>query len=212
MEYSSNTLPIFLNEIPIKHVVNYKFLGVYIDEKLEMKQQYGYVTSKLGGVIGIIKKLNINLNLDTRILIFKSLFMSHLNYCSHIWGNTFKTNKSYIAISQERALKCIILNTNINIHDFMQSNFIFKFDDIVKFNSIKCIHRGFYNKLPINLKIRLIKNKNYCNKCIRKTSRTSRNLFRLTNIGVKYWNNLPSSLINISNLKLFSKHFKKIYI
>ena len=94
----------------------------------------------------------------------------------------------------------------------MQSNFIFNFDDIVKFNSIKCIHRGFYNKLQINLQIRLIKNKNYCNKFIRKASRTSRNLFRLTNIGVKYWNNLPSSLINISNLKLFSKHFKKIYI
>ena len=94
----------------------------------------------------------------------------------------------------------------------MQSNFIFKFDDTVKFNSIKCIHRGFYNKLPINLQIRLIKNKNYCNTFIRKASRTCRNLFRLTNIGVKYWNNLPSSLINISNLKLFSKHFKKIYI
>ena len=122
--HSSNTLPIFLNEIPIKHVLNYKFLGVCIDDKLDWKQQYGYVTSKLCRVIGIIKKLNINLNLNTRILIFKSLFMSHLNYCSHIWGNTFKTNKSYIAILQERALKCIILNTNINIHDFMQSNFI----------------------------------------------------------------------------------------
>ena len=79
----------------------------------------------------------------------------------------------------------------------MQRNFICKFDYIVKFNSIKCIHRGFYNKLRINLQIRLIKNKKYCNKFIIKASRTSRNLFRLTNIGVKYWNNLTSSLINI---------------
>ena len=45
--------------------------------------------------------------------------MSNLNCFSHIWGNTFKTNKSYIEILQERALKYIILNTNINIHDFM---------------------------------------------------------------------------------------------
>ena len=36
--------------------------------------------------------------------------------------------------------KFIILNTNINIHDFMQRNLIFKFDDIVKFNSIQFIH------------------------------------------------------------------------
>ena len=76
-------------------------------------------------------------------------------------------------------------------------------------NSITFIHRGFYNKLPINLQIRLIKNKNDYNKCISKAFRTSRNLFRLTNIGVKYGNNLPSSLINISNLTLFSQHFKK---
>ena len=67
----------------------------------------------------------------------------------------------------------------------MQGNFIFKFHDIVKFNSIKCIHRGFYNKLPIHLKIRHIKNKNDCNKFIRKESRTSRYLFGVTNIGVK---------------------------
>ena len=53
--HSSNTLPIFLNEIPIKHVINYKFLGVYIDDKLDWKQQYGYVTSKLCRVIGIIQ-------------------------------------------------------------------------------------------------------------------------------------------------------------
>ena len=58
--------------------------------------------------------------------------MYHLNYYSYIWGNTFKTNKSYFAILQERALQCIILNTNINIHDLMQRNFIFKFIDIVK--------------------------------------------------------------------------------
>ena len=41
--HSSNTLLIFLNEIPIKHVLNYKFLGVYIDEKLDWKQQYGNI-------------------------------------------------------------------------------------------------------------------------------------------------------------------------
>ena len=30
-------LPIFINEIPIKHVLNYKFLGVYIYKKLDWK-------------------------------------------------------------------------------------------------------------------------------------------------------------------------------
>ena len=42
--HSSNTLTIVLNEIPIKHVLTYTFLGVYIGEKLDWKLQYGYVT------------------------------------------------------------------------------------------------------------------------------------------------------------------------
>ena len=65
---------------------------------------------------------------------------------------------------------------NIFIRDFMQRNFIFKFN-VVNFNSIQFIHIGFYNKLPINLQFRLIKNKNYYNKCIKKASISSRNLF-----------------------------------
>ena len=36
--HSSNTSPIILNEIPIIHVLTYKFLGVYIDGKLDWKQ------------------------------------------------------------------------------------------------------------------------------------------------------------------------------
>ena len=33
--------------------------------------------------------------------------------------------------------------------------FYFKYDDVVKLNYIKFIHRSFYNKLPFNLQIRL---------------------------------------------------------
>ena len=33
--HSSNTLPIVLTEISIKHILTYTFLGVYIDEKLD---------------------------------------------------------------------------------------------------------------------------------------------------------------------------------
>ena len=92
----------------------------------------------------------------------------------------------------------------------MQNNFIFKFDDVVKFNSIKLYIEFSIINYQLICKSNLLKIKcNYCNKFIRKASRTSRNLFRLTNIGVKYWNNLTSSLINISNLTLFTKHFKK---
>ena len=59
----------------------------------------------------------------------------------------------------------------------MPRNLIVNFDDVVKFNFIKCIHRGIINYQLIYYFV--IKNKNYCNNFIRKvSSRTSRNLFR----------------------------------
>ena len=60
-------------------MVLYIMVSKYIYKKLDWKQQYEYVTSKLCRVIGIITNLNNNLNLNTRLLFFKSLFIYHLN-------------------------------------------------------------------------------------------------------------------------------------
>ena len=56
-------------------MVLYIMVSKYIYKKLDWKQQYEYVTSKLCRVIGIITNLNNNLNLNTRLLFFKSLFI-----------------------------------------------------------------------------------------------------------------------------------------
>ena len=71
--HSSIILPIVLNEIPIKHVLNYKFLGVYIDEKLDWKQQYRYVTSKLCRVFGILGNTTFSIRIRSGLHLDKFL-------------------------------------------------------------------------------------------------------------------------------------------
>ena len=80
----------------IEQVNSIQFLGIFIDSKMDWKRQHNFVSSKLSRIIGIFKKISKYLNTDTLVLIFKSLFMEYLNYCSHIWGNTFDSNKKYI--------------------------------------------------------------------------------------------------------------------
>ena len=52
---------------------------------------------KFLGVI-IDCKLNWKLNMKSLILLYNALFLSHLNYCSNIWGNTFKSSLKNIFI------------------------------------------------------------------------------------------------------------------
>ena len=104
--------------------------------------------------------------------------MAHINYCSHIWGNTFDFNKKYIILLQNRAIKYISYkNDTQSSSEFMFKKRIWSFDTLVKFNSLQFIYRGYNNLLPLNIQYRLKKNTYNPDNCIRGSSRTSRNLF-----------------------------------
>ena len=89
---------------------------------MDWKRQNNFVSSKLSRIIGIYKKISKYLNTDKLVLIFKSLFMAHLNYGSHIWGNTFDSDKKYIIQLQNRAIKYISYKNDTQ----SSSEFMFK--------------------------------------------------------------------------------------
>ena len=139
-----------INNIKVKQVSEIKFLGVIIDCKLNWKLQLNYVSSKLSRTIAILHKVKNKLNMKSLILLYNALFLSHLNYCSNIWGNTFKSSLKNIFILQKRAIKCIC-NTHSMYTNFYTISNSLKFDDIVKMNSIKFMFRARNNILPKNL-------------------------------------------------------------
>ena len=144
--------------------------------------------------------------------------MAHLNYCCHIWRNIFDSNKKYIIQLQNRAIKYISYKNDTQpSSEFMFNKRSWSFDTLVKCNSLTFIYRGYNNLLPLNIQYRLKKNTYNPAKFIRDPSRTSRNLFRLTNIDVSHWNYLPigniinySNIINSPNLKAFTRLYKRL--
>ena len=130
-------------------VNNYKFLGVFIDDKLDWKEQYNYIYKKLSRITGIIRKVRPVENKYTLLSIYNTLFVTYfIYYCAHIWGNTFFSLTDYINKLQKRILK-LIAGSSYNV--FLRENIIFKFDDIVKLCSIKVAQREYYHNLPSNI-------------------------------------------------------------
>ena len=97
-----------INNIKVKQVSEIKFLGVIIDCKLNWKLQLNYDSSKLSRTIEILLKVKNKLNKKSLIVLYNALFLSHLDYCSNIWGEylqiqfkkyyhfTKKSNKMYL--------------------------------------------------------------------------------------------------------------------
>ena len=203
--HTNSIFDIRINNTKIEKVKNYKFLGVFIDDKLDWKEQYNYISKKLSRITGIIRKVRPMANKYTLLSIYNALFVPHLYYCAHIWGNTFSSLTDYINRLQKRILK-LITSSSYNV--FLRENKILNFDHIVKLSSIKVAHRAYYHKLPSNIQKLFLINKN-TDKFVRFKSRTSRDLFRVRNVSSRQWNLLPIQLTKNRCIKSFGRRVKK---
>ena len=62
-----------------------------MDNKLNWKEHISMIKSKLAKSNAIIYRASKYLDTLSRKILYCSLFMSYLSYCSEIWGKTYKT-------------------------------------------------------------------------------------------------------------------------
>ena len=80
-----------INGTNLENCSSYKYLGVYIDEKLDWKAHVDYICKKVTKVCGILAKLRHCVGYDILKMVYHALVASHLQYCNLIWGNANET-------------------------------------------------------------------------------------------------------------------------
>jgi hypothetical protein len=192
-----------------------KFLGIYVDEKLNWKKQIEHTRNKLARTLGIMYRTSYLFDEYTRKIMYNTLFVPHLNYCSEIWGNTYKTNLQQVNIQQKKAIR-IICNVSRIEHTtplFKKLN-ILKFSDLVRFRTAILMQKIFLKQMPINIqKFFHIKTHKYpqrhINQFIRITHRTRLKSRTLSVIGVKLWNELDNVISSLTSNSLFKSKLKR---
>ena len=81
-------LQVSIKNSNIKRVYVIKFLGILIDDRLNWKEHISLICSKLSRCIAIIYKAKHLLDKHSLVMLYDSLFVPYLSYCSEIWGNT----------------------------------------------------------------------------------------------------------------------------
>ena len=123
--------PINIDNIECKSSI--KYLGVYIDDKLNWNYQITHINNKITKNIGILCKLRYYLNLKSMKQLYFSLIYPYLNYGLLSWGNTYVTKLNKIRTKQNTAVRRIFFaKDRENADSYYKILQILKLDDILK--------------------------------------------------------------------------------
>ena len=102
------SLDIKINDTTILRANSVKFLGVMVDEQLSFKRHIENIARKLAVGIGFLFRGREVLGRKELILLYNTLLLPHLNYCSLVWGINYPTNLHRLHILQKRAVRVIL--------------------------------------------------------------------------------------------------------
>ena len=90
----------------IEHKAVVKFLGVYIDKKLEWHEHIKYIINKLNSSTYAMRKIKNILNTNHLMTLYYSLVYPYIDYAISLWGSTHNTHVIKLYIKQKK------VNTN----------------------------------------------------------------------------------------------------
>ena len=109
-------LQVSIKNSKIKRVYVTKFLGILIDDRLNWKELISLICSKLSKCIAIMYKAKHLLDKDSLVMLYDSLFVPYLSYCSEILGNTYKTNINCVyVLPKESTENCVQCGLSISL-------------------------------------------------------------------------------------------------
>ena len=219
-KYNNNydNLHLCIKDELIKRVHHTKFLGVYIDEKLNWKYHINCIATKLAKSVSISYKASFYLEKPCLRMLYYTLFFPYINYCSETWGNTYKTNLNKLVVLQKKALRNICKAKRLEHTNslFIELN-ILKLYDLIEFKTVVIVFKARHKILPIKVQNNFTFNTDqfYNTRSRQKVDfvplrpRTMLKSMCVSLRGVRLWNNLSCEFRNCSSIQMFKNKYKK---
>ena len=138
-------LTLIIDNVYIERVAEFNFLGLTLDEHLTWKCHINKISNKISQCMGILNRLKRFLPMQTKVLIYNSLVLSHLNFGILIWG--FKCEK--VAKLQKKVIRILSLSKyNAHTEPLFKRLKLLKISDILKLQELKFYYKYKNNKLP----------------------------------------------------------------
>ena len=137
-----------INQQPIERVHIFKFLGVILDTHLTWKPHMNHIGNKISRINGILCRLKRYIPCYTLKIIYDALLVSHINYCTTVWGGS-DNNNSRITTIQKKAIRSITLSKyNAHTSPLFKQMQTLKVEDIAKLACFKFYYKYKHDRVP----------------------------------------------------------------
>jgi hypothetical protein len=190
-----------------------KFLGVYLDDKLDWKSHLNYIVGKVSKTTGILSKVKSCLDRSSLKLIYYSLVYPYLQYCHLSWGSASASVLKPLVMLQKRVIR-VLNSAKYRDHTLplFVGSAILPLSDVYKLELGKLV----YSEVGRPTFFNFVRSSNVHSHNLRSASdlrtsqpRSNLSLAFVTYTGPKLFNALPDNLKLASDIKSFKCMFKK---
>jgi len=187
---------------------------VHIDYSLNFNHHILVLEKKSIFALGVICKLKHFLQEKTLVTIYYTLVHPYLTYGILNWATTFNLHLKKLQVLQNKCLR-IIEGWRIKLAPFYLKNEMLNFNQLLKFEIAKFMHRYWNGKLPdvFNDYFQLVKTiSSYSLRSLEKNDfclplvRTKRAQKSIKFLGPKIWNEISISVRNLPFRKFKAKY------
>ena len=146
-------LKICLNGSELEKCESYKYLGVYIDSKLNWKNHIEHITSKIAKSCGALAKIRHYVDTKTLVNIFHALVNSYARYGIIVWGNAGKATLKPLQSMVNKAIRIITFAPfgNIDLKPAYRQLKLLSVENLLKFELAKFTYKSNNDLLPIHV-------------------------------------------------------------
>ncbi len=141
-------LHLMIDETTIERVAEFNFLGLTLDENLSWKSHINNISNRISKSMSILNKLKHFIPIKTKILIYNSLVLSHLNFGILAWGfQSARLTKLQKKIIRILSCRKYIAHTEPIFKELK----LLKLEDILKLQELKLYYKCKNDKLAYYL-------------------------------------------------------------
>ena len=213
----SATIDIRINDIHISNVSTHNLLGIDIDSALTWDAHIEKLCKKLSMRIGVLRKLRPLTPLNILKLVYNAIFLSVIDYCCTVWGNTSKSNLQRIYKLQKRAGR-VILGVDITFPSRCLLTTLhwlpidFRINYFIAVQTFKILHGlapDYLNQFSYVSEMYPFNTRSASNANLYvPTFKSAAGQRSFTYRAAINWNNIPFSIRNTESLSLFKTHLR----
>jgi hypothetical protein len=211
-------LSLNLENTDITQVDNLKYLGLTLDNRLRYDEYMKHLTSKLKRSLGVIRRASRYIDQVTRVTLYNTLILPHIDYCSTVWGNSVSEGDLKRLQRIQNAAMRIILQCHYrtDIADMLDTLQWLNVKQRLHFNlcclSWKIQQKEVPEYLQNTVEVREVHTYNTRSASNNELYVSHSHNHSLKRNGTTVWNSVPKDLRDISNFRSFksmlSKHIR----